>query len=437
MDDVLLDSAYRLRLHIDQADPLEADGNTLRRLVEAHLRYIPFENLSMHGCRDLSNNACDEPVIPLNLPLLYNKVLERNRGGCCFELNGLLGHYLLELGYPVVKLVPCWVYAGPERGHARSKKAKFRTRQTHAFLLVRTHDGQSYIADVGLGEPPLHPLKYGKDMLDEEQITPEGMRSRIVREERDWVDGDGRVRKCLLLEWWRDCRACFQCGERKQINSTTTAEIKALQTEADKLRIQADKARKRSKTKLRSEFKVYSSCPSVRNDAEGRLLLRNDHTIEHDEHIPAKVSGADIRREICDMWASLSGDDRRKWKDKAAEELEALKKEADKCEVIAARAEEDLTEALSLAKESYRCDDSTECDELCDGKGEYWEPRLQWDIADASLVASGNELSFVKDRPLEYFANAADIIAGPGSSFVTEDCCLYSYRNRKDYCNGQ
>ena len=118
------------------------------------------------------------------------------------------------------------------------------------------------------------------------------------------------------------------------------------------------------------------------------------------------------------MWASLSGDDRRVWKDKAAEELDALKKEADKCEVLAARAEEDLTEALSLAKERHRYDDSTECDELCDGQGGYWEPRLQWDVADAPLVPAGNELSFVKDRPLECFANAADIIAGPGSSFV-------------------
>jgi hypothetical protein len=55
---------------------------------------------------------------------------------------------------------------------------------------------------VGLGEPPLGPLVYSYDILDQAQETPDAMQSRIVWDPRGtWVDGQGRQRKCILLEW--------------------------------------------------------------------------------------------------------------------------------------------------------------------------------------------------------------------------------------------
>jgi arylamine N-acetyltransferase len=48
------------------------------------------------------------------------------------------------------------------------------------------------MVDVGFAEPPLHPLAY---VFDEEQVTPEGMTSRIVVKED---------KKNVELEWYKD-----------------------------------------------------------------------------------------------------------------------------------------------------------------------------------------------------------------------------------------
>jgi arylamine N-acetyltransferase len=216
--DQSLIEAYRERLHLSPSTSLAPTLATLRLLTERHLQYIPFENLSMHlkptSTNDESNdvsdhdNAHQEPPVVLSPERLIDKILVRRRGGCCLELNGLFRMLLDALGYPTTTFVPCWVFAGRERGHA-SKKSKFRTKQSHFVILVSiqqpattTSCTSSYIVDVGLGEPPLGPLVYSHDMLDQAQETPEAMQSRIVWDPRgSWVDGRGRKRTCILLEW--------------------------------------------------------------------------------------------------------------------------------------------------------------------------------------------------------------------------------------------
>jgi arylamine N-acetyltransferase len=225
--DQTLIKAYRERLHLSPSTPLTPTLATLRLLTERHLQYIPFENLSMHfDPTTIGSNASSsdkEPPVVLSPDRLIDKILVRRRGGCCLELNGLFRMLLDALGYPTTTFVPCWVFAGQERGHG-SKKAKFRTKQSHFVILVSIlHPNQrpdsddnttstascstgsctsSYIVDVGLGEPPLGPLVYSYDMLDQAQETPDAMQSRIVWDPRGtWVDGQGRQRKCILLEW--------------------------------------------------------------------------------------------------------------------------------------------------------------------------------------------------------------------------------------------
>ena len=431
MPPLRLDAAYRDRLHSPPTDPLPPDGITLRRLVEAHLRYIPFENLSLHGCRP--GGGDDEPPIPLSLPLLHDKILRRKRGGCCFELNGLLGHYLLELGY-FVKLVPCWIYAGPERGHSSSRRAKFRTRQTHAFLLARTPGvEESFIVDVGLGEPPLHPLRYGPSVLGVTQRTPDGMQSRVVQEEREWTDGDGRVRRCLRLEWWRTCRACFtqKCGGNNSRRGDRDADdsggvsndLRNLEREAKVLRSKADRASRKTKAKPRPPFKVYAATPSIREEAKSRLLMRR----QNHACATATANGCatnefdhEIRREICDMWAVLSGNERGVYKEMALAETTDLKRDAESAEEKAMIAEASLAAAIRRGsnESASSCISIQECSESCTGEGGWWEPRIQWDISDAPLLKPlGTEQSFVEDRPLESFDDATAIIASDGSTF--------------------
>ncbi|GAX20256.1 arylamine N-acetyltransferase [Fistulifera solaris] len=187
--------AYCRRLRIDER-PIEPTIETLQLLTERHLQYIPFENISMHLVSE------DDAPVVLEREKLLHKILTQQRGGCCLELNGAYAILLQELGYRV-QFISCWVYAGAERGHA-SKKAKFRVQQTHFVLLVQppNDDTVKYLVDVGLGEPPCHPLPY---ILNQETVTPDGMQSRIVEDPRgSWKDGSGRERKCHILEWFKN-----------------------------------------------------------------------------------------------------------------------------------------------------------------------------------------------------------------------------------------
>ena len=67
---------------INWAGPVAVDAGTLRRLHLAHLRAVPFENLSIRW---------QEPIV-LTDDALFEKVVQRRRGGFCYELNGLSRH---------------------------------------------------------------------------------------------------------------------------------------------------------------------------------------------------------------------------------------------------------------------------------------------------------------------------------------------------------
>ncbi|WP_162688637.1 MULTISPECIES: arylamine N-acetyltransferase [unclassified Streptomyces] len=74
---------YARRIGLDA--PLEPTAECLRRLHEAHLYNVPFENFSMHGNaeRGLGEEA------------LHEAIVERGRGGICFE-TGRMMQWLFE-----------------------------------------------------------------------------------------------------------------------------------------------------------------------------------------------------------------------------------------------------------------------------------------------------------------------------------------------------
>ncbi len=55
--------------------------DVLSRLQELHLQQVPFEILIIHAGRR----------IELEIAAFFSKVVERERGGFCYELNGLFG----------------------------------------------------------------------------------------------------------------------------------------------------------------------------------------------------------------------------------------------------------------------------------------------------------------------------------------------------------
>lgn len=169
---------YFDRIHLnEQSLGQDPTLEKLTRIQEAHLEHIPFENLSQHGC---TRPAC------LDTESLIDKVLHAKRGGFCFELNALLSELLVELGYQVAR-VPAIVY-NPE--------TKFDHAPSHLCLFCTLEDN-IYFVDVAFGEPAMHPLEF---VLDMEQITAEGMKSRFVEPDPGYV----------VLEYYNEVTAGFQ-----------------------------------------------------------------------------------------------------------------------------------------------------------------------------------------------------------------------------------
>lgn len=157
--------AYLARIGLDPDDFGGADFETLERLQRAHVSAVPFETLAITG--DPHGDHEGEGVT-LTLPHLYEKLVERERGGYCFELNGLFGWLLRELGFDV------------DRVAARVDDTPPANHHTHLVHLDRT-----YVVDVGLGGSPLR-LPLPLDGPVREDST--GTAWRVVGRDRPGVD---------------------------------------------------------------------------------------------------------------------------------------------------------------------------------------------------------------------------------------------------------
>lgn len=117
---------YLDRLHMNRENPSLTGLSTLQK---EHLQRIPFENL----------DVIRKVPIYLNLETMFEKVIENNRGGYCYELNGLFHSLLTTLGYEA-HLVSATVLR-PNNHWAKA--------DTHAAILV--YLDQPYLVDVGFG----------------------------------------------------------------------------------------------------------------------------------------------------------------------------------------------------------------------------------------------------------------------------------------------
>lgn len=139
---------------INYVGALEPTAEVLRALQRAHLLAVPFENLSIHA---------KQPIV-LSDEALFAKIVERRRGGFCYELNGLFAALLRDLGFDVAML---------SAGVANAAGG-FGPDFDHMTLLVRLE--QRWLVDVGFGDSFCEPL-----LLDERGEQPQGSRAyRIV-----------------------------------------------------------------------------------------------------------------------------------------------------------------------------------------------------------------------------------------------------------------
>ena len=127
-------SAYLHRIGVDGS--VRPDLATLRDLHRAHQYAIPFENLDVQLRR------------PVNLDpeANFEKIVRQRRGGWCYEMNGVMGWALGQIGFEVMR-----VSAGVMR--ARAGDAQLGN---HLCLLVRLD--RPYLVDVGFGGSLTEPL---------------------------------------------------------------------------------------------------------------------------------------------------------------------------------------------------------------------------------------------------------------------------------------
>jgi N-hydroxyarylamine O-acetyltransferase len=102
---------------------------TLRELHLLHLQHIPYENIDVF---------CHQGV-KLDPETLTRKILLRQRGGYCFEQNGLFFMALAELGFKC--------HANMARVHRNRPQPGGRIHQINLVEL----DGQTWLCDVGFG----------------------------------------------------------------------------------------------------------------------------------------------------------------------------------------------------------------------------------------------------------------------------------------------
>lgn len=123
---------------IQFADEPQVNLATLRRLQRQHLLNIPYENLDVQLGRPVGRDPMEA----------FNKLVTRNRGGWCYEMNGVLGWALEQVGFDVT-------YAS---GGANRAIRGDSALGNHLVLLVNL-EGKQWIVDAGFGDGFIEPIE--------------------------------------------------------------------------------------------------------------------------------------------------------------------------------------------------------------------------------------------------------------------------------------
>jgi N-hydroxyarylamine O-acetyltransferase len=150
---------------------VRSDLATLAALQRAHLTTVPFENLDVYY----------RTGVEVGADWALDKVLERGRGGWCFELNTAFAELLRAIGFEVALRAADVLFSGqpPET-------------PDHLVLQVSADD-RPWLVDVGFGDSFCRPLA-----LDVEAVQDGESRPYRVRRDDDFVfletqdDGDWR-----------------------------------------------------------------------------------------------------------------------------------------------------------------------------------------------------------------------------------------------------
>jgi len=146
---------YLKQIGLDERPSLDVVG--LEALQRAHLSAVPFENLDVYARRGVRTD----------LEWSVSKIVERGRGGWCFEVNGAFSDLLTRLGFRVKRLLAT-VLLPPS--------SDLPSHLTLEVILDR-----SYLVDVGFGDSFIRPL-----VLDL-QDPQDGGSSDYILQSRDGI----------------------------------------------------------------------------------------------------------------------------------------------------------------------------------------------------------------------------------------------------------
>jgi len=150
--------AYLERIGLDYRPPPTLAG--LTAVHRAHLFAVPYENLDVQLGR----------TVGLAVPAIFDKIVTRRRGGWCYEMNGVLGWALGQLGFRVTRAtgaVMREMFADPTHGN-------------HLVLRVDMGEGV-WLADAGFGDGPVDPIR-----VVEGEFSANGFTFKLTHESDGW-----------------------------------------------------------------------------------------------------------------------------------------------------------------------------------------------------------------------------------------------------------
>lgn len=177
---------YLDRIGLNKPEPTAAG---LAKLQAAQLNAIAFENI--------------DPLlgeIPnLEPPALVEKILGKGRGGYCFELNGLLGMALLELGFDYHPIL-ARVRMGRDEGGPRHHLAYIVETESELWLMDAGFGGPSHYYPLRLNEEGEQRQGHDTFRIRNEAVSGESVLER--RQDGDWFAlysyDRAAVRRCDL-----------------------------------------------------------------------------------------------------------------------------------------------------------------------------------------------------------------------------------------------
>ncbi|MBU3625516.1 arylamine N-acetyltransferase [Polynucleobacter sp. JS-Safj-400b-B2] len=129
----------------------KANEQTLKGLIRHQLMTVPFENLDVQAGK----------VVSLVPEEIVEKIINRNRGGYCYEVNGLFGMALEILGieYQFVAARPMFY--------------PVKRPKTHMAIIAKV-DGRDWLCDLGFGSygirAPMDLAEIGKPIKQDHDV---------------------------------------------------------------------------------------------------------------------------------------------------------------------------------------------------------------------------------------------------------------------------